>query len=65
MKIKVFIERQNVNKVIDVKAISNIFDKLNIDRNTVLIIRNNELLTGDESLNENDEIKLLSVISGG
>ena len=65
MKIKVFIERNNENKIVNVNSINEIFDKLKIDKNTVLITRNNELLIEDEELNENDEIKLLSVISGG
>lgn len=65
MKVNVFIERFNETKELDVDSISELFKKLNVDQNTVLITRNNELLTEDEVLNENDEIKLLSVISGG
>ncbi len=65
MKIKVFIERNNLTREIDVDNINDMFNKLNVDKNTVLITRNNELLTGNEELNNNDEIKLLSVISGG
>ncbi len=65
MNITVFIERNNEIKHVYVGSINEIFEKLNIDRNVVLITRNNELLNGDEKLRENDEIKLLSVISGG
>ncbi len=65
MKIKVFIERENKNKVINVNEINEIFTKLKINPNEVLIVKNNELITEDEELNENDYIKLLSVISGG
>ena len=65
MKIKVFLERRDENKEVNVETINEIFEKLNVDKNTVLITRNNELITEDEKINENDEIKLLSVISGG
>jgi len=65
MKIKVFLERENETKEVDVEDIKDIFSKLDIDENTVLITRDNELLDKDEKLEDNDEIKLLSVISGG
>ncbi len=65
MKIKVYLEKINESKEVDVESINEIFNKLDIDRNTVLITRNDELLNGDEGLNENDQINLLSVISGG
>ena len=39
--------------------------KLKINPQTVLVSRNNELITDDEKLSDKDEIKILSVISGG
>ena len=65
MKIKVFIERTDEKKILNVKTVNEIFEQTKIPRNTVLITRNNELIMEDEKLNENDEIRLLSVISGG
>ncbi|MEK6934723.1 MAG: MoaD/ThiS family protein [Nanoarchaeota archaeon] len=65
MKINVFIERENKNKTIEAKNFNELFNNLNIDPNTVIITRNNELITDKAKLNNNDEIKLLSVISGG
>jgi len=65
MKVTVFIERMNKKIDIDAFSISDIFKKINIDQNTVLVTRNNELLIENDELCENDEIKLLSVISGG
>ena len=65
MKINVFLEREDKEAVVDVSSFNELFNKLNVDKNTVLITRNNELITEDEQLKENDEIKLLSVISGG
>jgi sulfur carrier protein ThiS len=42
-----------------------LLDKLHICAEDVLIIRNGQLVTEDESLETTDSIKLLSVISGG
>lgn len=39
--------------------------KLQIQPDTVLATRNNELITDDEILRDGDVIKLVSVISGG
>ena len=39
--------------------------KLNIEPDSVLPTRNDELITDDEIIKENDEIKLVPVISGG
>ena len=39
--------------------------KLNIEPDSVLITRNGELITDDEIILVNDEIKLVPVISGG
>ena len=43
------------------KALQN----LGIEPDSVLIIRNGELITDDEIILANDEIKLVPVISGG
>jgi len=39
--------------------------KLHIEPDSVLITRHGELLTDDEIIQENDQIKLVPVISGG
>jgi sulfur carrier protein len=39
--------------------------KINVEPETVLAIRNGELITDDEIIRENDVIKLVAVISGG
>jgi len=65
MKIKVFIERTNKREVVEAKDLSELFKKIKIDPNTVIITRKNELITEKARLNNNDEIILLSVISGG
>jgi sulfur carrier protein ThiS len=39
--------------------------RLNIPNNSILAIRNGFLLTEDEILRDNDQVELVSVISGG
>ena len=65
MKIKVFNERNNETKQVNVKSIKEVIKKLKINLEEVIIIKNNELVTEDAKLKINDEIKFLSVISGG
>lgn len=43
----------------------NLLKELDMLVEDVLIIRNNQLVTEDETLEQEDTIKLLSVISGG
>ena len=68
INVKVFIDRNNSNKIIEFNnniTVSDLLKKLNINPVTVIVTRNNELILEDEKLNNNDEIKILSVISGG
>ena len=65
MKIHVYIERTNQKKVVNANNLDEMLKKLNINPQTVIITKNNELITEEEPLKNNDEIKLLSVISGG
>ena len=65
MKINVFIERSNQNKRVNAKNIPEILNKLSINPQTVIIVKNGELITDNEPLKNNDKVKLLSVISGG
>jgi sulfur carrier protein len=56
------------NKEYEIKngmTIRKALQKLNIEPDSVLITRNGELITDDEIIQENDEIKLVPVISGG
>ena len=56
------------DKEYEVKAGMTIRDalfKIDIEPDTVLVTCHGELLTDDEILQENDEIKLIAVISGG
>jgi sulfur carrier protein len=68
MQVKVFIDRENKNKTIQLNnnaIVTDLLKELNINPVTVIVSRNNELILEDEKLNDKDEIKILSVISGG
>lgn len=63
--VKVFIERENKFVNVNAENTKEILNKLKINPETVLLCRNNELILPETKLNDNDELKLLSVISGG
>ncbi len=62
---KIFIERENKTISLKAKTVKEVLNKLKINPETVLTVVNNELVVDDKKLCEKDEIKLLSVISGG
>lgn len=68
IKVNVFIERENKNATIELdknSIVTDLLKKLSINPVTVIVSRDNELILEDETLNDNDDIKILSVISGG
>ncbi|MCD4666781.1 MoaD/ThiS family protein [archaeon] len=64
-KIKVFIEKENQTKVVQASTPEKLLDILKINSETVLIVKNNELITLNEKLKNNDKIKIISIISKG
>ena len=68
IKISVFIDRENKNtelELVNDSIVADLLKKLDINPVTVIVSRDNELILEDEKLKDNDEIKFLSVISGG
>ena len=63
--VKVFLEREKKKVNIKAKDIDEIIKKLNINKEEVIIVKNDELTPRNEELKEKDEVKFLSVISGG
>ncbi len=63
--VKIFIEKED--RIINLKAKNpkEVLSKLKINSETVLFSRNNELILENTELKDSDELKLLSVISGG
>lgn len=63
---KIFLERTQETIEKDFKgSAKDLIKSLGMNTEELLIIKNDELVTDDEILNDSDEIKLLSVISGG
>ena len=68
INVNVFIDRENKNTILKLdnnSIVSDVLKTLKINPVTVIVSRNNELIMEDEKLSNNDEIKILSVISGG
>ena len=68
MQISVFIDRENSSRDVvleDNTKVSDLLKKLNLNPITVIVSKNGELVMESEKINENDSIKIFSVISGG
>lgn len=62
----VFIESDNKKKRIKFNGtVSELLTKLEVNPETIIVSKNNELVTEGEQLTDKDDVKLLSVISGG
>ncbi|MFW5852746.1 MAG: MoaD/ThiS family protein [Nanoarchaeota archaeon] len=62
---KVYIERTNENKNCTAKTVEDLLKTLEINPDTVLVSKNNQIVLPDEKLSDTDEVKILSVVSGG
>jgi|TARA_B100001964_G_scaffold214678_1_gene252435 sulfur carrier protein ThiS len=68
MQINMFYDKENREKTIELGADSSVKDlleKIKVNLVTVIVSRDNNILTEDEKLNDKDKIRLISVISGG
>lgn len=64
-KLKIYLERENKNKSVIADNVQLVLKRLNINPTTVIVIKNNELVTLDEKLSSKDKIRIIPVISGG
>jgi len=63
---KVFIERKKENIEMNFSGkVSTLLKKLKINSDGVLVVKDRELITEEDVLEDSDSIKILSVISGG
>ncbi len=46
-------------------TVNELLKELKLNKETVIVVRNGELVTEEEILKNNDKIKILSVVSGG
>ncbi len=63
---KVFIEKENKTLNLNFKGtVKQLLEELNINLETVVVLKNDEIITEEEFLEGDENIKILSVISGG
>ena len=67
MKIKVYLEREAKELEIEFtgKTIKDLLDYFNLDWSRFVVVKNGEIVTEDEEINEGDYVKILDVVSGG
>ena len=63
--VSVFIERKNIKSMVEADNLTELLKKTEVNPETVLIALNGVLVTKNAIIKDGDEIKLLSVISGG
>lgn len=51
--------------IFEAKTGTELLNNLGINSSTVLLVRNDEVILIEETLNESDDLKILSVVSGG
>ena len=68
MQISVFFDRENRERVVDIgnnRTVKALLESMKINPVTVIVSRDNNIITEDEKVNDKDKIRLFSVISGG
>jgi sulfur carrier protein len=66
-KIRVFIERYFTENNIEFNGntIKDLLNMLNLDSSRFIIVKNGEIVTEDDIINDGDYIKILDSVSGG
>ena len=67
MYIEVYNEREQTTAKFEFTGnkVKEVLQHLKLNPESFLVVRNNEVITEEETLQDNDRIELLSVISGG
>jgi len=67
MELTIFRELEQSTEKISFSGekVKELLEQLKINSETVLVIRNNEVITEEEILHDNDKLEILSVVSGG
>lgn len=65
--VTIHFEKDNTTRNIQssAKTLGLLLKELNLNPETVIVTRNNEVLTEDEKISKDDTLDILSVISGG
>ncbi|MCL6499300.1 MAG: MoaD/ThiS family protein [Firmicutes bacterium] len=64
MKVRIRHQRREV-ELTGVRSVQELLDRLQLNPETVLVVRGSELLTRDARLGEDDEVEIRPVVSGG
>tara|TARA_Y100000310_G_scaffold345268_1_gene463277 strand:- start:31172 stop:31378 length:207 start_codon:yes stop_codon:yes gene_type:complete len=68
MLLDVFVDKENKNLKVELEensVVSSLLEKMEINPVTVIVAKNGEVVTRGEILKSGDEVKILSVLSGG
>ena len=67
MELTIVNEREHTRQTISLPGatVQKLLQHLHLNPETVLVVRNQEVLTETASLQENDTVEILSVVSGG
>jgi len=67
MEVTIYFEKDRTTQKINFigKTVADLLKHLELNPEKVLVVRNEEVLTEDEVLNDQDKVEFLSVISGG
>ena len=63
--VKVYVDRLGDKGNLDVKSVSELVSLLGINLEEYIIVKNGELVNQDVGFESSDEVKFLSVVSGG
>jgi len=66
-KIRVFIERYYTENNIEFNGnnVRELLNMLNLDPSRFIVVKNGEIVTEDDTINDGDYIKILDSVSGG
>ena len=62
---KVYLGKTDQTKELSASSVKDLLSQLKINSTTVIVSKNGELVTEETSLKEDDEVKIIPVISGG
>ena len=68
MKIKVIFEKEKSHRTVEVRreqTIESLLKEMKVNPQTVIVVKNGEVVTEQEILSDGDELKVLSVKLGG
>ncbi len=65
LSMKVFIEKENKAVEAHSRDGATLLKELEINPSAAILVKNNEIVLEDETFEEGDDIRILSVISGG